>query len=273
MIGYDEHRRFAGKALEDAPDQTVDVLERPVRLRRAGTVEVLEAVDAEEVHEQQIGRVTMHDVRGEASHHRVLHEALRELRPLALTIHGVAKRGELLPHHARRLRLEHALILEERQIEVERAGVARRRPVDGGRAHSCCVGTVVYGRRAQQIGRVVDGIAGEIFRRARPAVQDVIGDDAVDTRAHPGHEARVRGPRRAREHGLHAGGDGAPLGEAAQRGQTRLWITPVEGREPVDADHDDAVLRHGLSLEGHGTRVLVCGADVHGSSVRVPARW
>jgi len=39
--------------------------------------------------------------------------------------------------------------------------------------------TVVDGLRAQERGRVVDGIAGQIFRLPRGAVQDVVGDDAV----------------------------------------------------------------------------------------------
>ncbi len=111
------------------------------------------------------------------------------------------------------------------------------------------MGAVVDRLRAQQGGRVVDRVAGEVLRRPRVTVQDVVGDDAVGTRAHAGHQANVSRPGRAREHGLHAGGHHAPRGEPAEGGEAGLRVAPVEGGEAIDAD-DDRALLHGA----HGTR-------------------
>ena len=109
-------------------------------------------------------------VGGHAADHLVLEEALRQERPLALPVHRVAERGQLFPHRPRGLSLEHALVLEEGQVEVERGRVAGGRPVHRRGAQARGVGEIVDGRRAQQRGRVVDGIAGEVL--GSPACRD-----------------------------------------------------------------------------------------------------
>ena len=169
VVGDHEHR---GVALErpgrqrgqDAAHAVVDVLESPVRLRRAGAVQMLEAVGAEEMHEEQVGRMPVQHVGRDVGHHVVTEEALGELGPLAQSIDRQAERSELAPHSRMRGALEDALILEERQVEVEAGSPAGAGPVDRGGAPAGGMSDVVHGRRPQQPIRVVDGIAGEVLR-------------------------------------------------------------------------------------------------------------
>ena len=184
-------------------------------------------------------------VRRDVGHHVVPEKAFRELRPLAEAIDRKAESPELAPDVRMGRALENPLIFEERQVEVEAGGATGARPVDGGRAPAGGVGDVVDRRRPQQPIRVVDGIAGEILRASRLTIQDVVGHDAVAIGAHPRHHARVSGPRGAREHALHAPRHDAPLGQATQRRHAHARVGPVEGREPVEADQDDA---------GHGPK-------------------
>ena len=104
---------------------------------------------------------------------------------------------------------------------------------------------VVDGRRAQESGRVVDRIAGQVLRLERLTVQDVVGDDAVHAWAHTGHQAHVSRPRGAREHALHAGSQHAALREPTQHRSADGGVPPVEGSEAIDADDDDARWFHG----------------------------
>src|SRR5206468_5664294 len=102
MIGHDEERgliveRARRETAEEAPQQPIDVLDRPERLRRAWTVQVLEAVGAEKVHQQHVRRMSANHVRREIRHHRVLEKSFRKLRPSALALDRVAECGELLP--------------------------------------------------------------------------------------------------------------------------------------------------------------------------------
>ena len=220
MIRHHEDRGAVGdgggQRTEKPSDEAVDVLDRPVRLRRARPVQVLEAIDTQEMNQHEPGLVASRDVSGDAADHLVLVESLGQLGPFPLTMHRVTERSQLLPHGARGVSLEHALVLEERQVEIERRGMSRGRPVDGRRAHSGLMRAVVDGRGSQQSGRVVDGIAGEVLGASSASVQDVVGDDAMDAGAHARHQAHVRGPRRGRKHGLHAVGHHAKLGEPAE---------------------------------------------------------
>ena len=225
MVRDDEHARLirdrSGQRGEEAADETIDVLERPVGLRRARPVEVLEAIDAAEVDEEQVGLVPPRHVRRDAADHLVLVKALGKLGPLALPVQRVAGRAQLFPHAPRSLRLEHALVLEERQIEVERGRVACGGPVNGRRPKAGSVSQVVDGRRAQESGRVVDGIARQVLRLERAAVQDVVGDHAKCERPAARHQAHVGRLRGAREHGLHAGSQHTALREPTEHRQAR----------------------------------------------------
>ena len=255
MVRDDEERgalrQLAGRqGREELPEEPVHVVDRPVRLRRARAVQVLEAVDAEEVQEHQPRLVATPDVRRELGHHRVLQEALGQLRPLALAVERIPERRELGPDGARGLGLEHALVLEERQVEVEPARLARGWPVDRRGPEAGRVRDVVDRRGAQEVGRVVDGVAGEVFARAGAAVEDAVADDAVAVGRHAGDEAHVGRPGRAREHGLHPGGDDAPLREGAEPGHARRGIPEVEGGQAVDADDDRPRRAHAESSRG-----------------------
>ena len=85
---------------------------------------MLEAIGAEEVHHEQIGGVAVQGVRGDVGHHVVAEKALRELRPLAQPVERKAESPELAPDIRMRHALEDALVLEERQLEVEAGGPA-----------------------------------------------------------------------------------------------------------------------------------------------------
>src|SRR5439155_24687735 len=135
MVGDHEHRSVSlegsgGERSQYAAHAMVHVLESPVRLRGPRTVEVLEAIGAEEVHEKQVGGVAVQHVGRHVSHHVVPEKALRELRPLAQSVDRKAERTELAPDVRMGRALEDALILEERQVEVEAGGPAGAGPVD-----------------------------------------------------------------------------------------------------------------------------------------------
>ena len=233
----------ARERCEEAPDPVVHVLDGPVGLGRARPVEVLEAVRRQEVDEEQVRRVAREDVHRHVRHHRVLHEPLRELRPFPLAVHGKAERAELGPDVGRGLGLEHALVLEERKVPVERRRMARGGPVDRGGLETGIVRPIADRGHAQERRRVVDRIAGQVLHPARLPVQDVVAGHAVSLGADAGDEAHVGRPRRRWEHRLHPGRDDPALREPAKIGDPRARIPPVESREPVDADHDG--LRHG----------------------------
>jgi hypothetical protein len=154
VVRDDEHHGVAvERALEgceEAPDPIVHVLDGPVGLGRARAVEVLEAVRRQEVDEEQVRRVAREDVHRHIRHHRVLHEPLRELRPFPLTVHRKAERAELGPDVGRGLGLEHALILEEWQIPVERRRVAGSGPVDRGSLETGIVRAIANRGHAQE---------------------------------------------------------------------------------------------------------------------------
>ena len=235
---------------DESLDEPVHVVDRPVGLRRARPVEVLEAVHAQEVDEQEPRCPAVPDVAREVGHHGVLQESFRQLRPLALAVERVAERRELGPDRARGLGLEHALVLEERQVEMERGRVARRGPVDRRGREPRGVGVVVDRGRAQEVRRVVNGIAREVLGRPRPSVEDAVADHAVPVRRHPRDEARVRRPGRAGEHGLHACGDDPALREGAEPRHPRRGVGPVERRQPVDADDDRLPRDHATTPRG-----------------------
>jgi len=197
------------------------------------------AVGAQEVDHEHVRRVAVRGVDGDVGHHRVLHEALGEQSPLALALEREAGRFQLVPDRADRVGLEHALILEEGQVEGERGRVARGRPIDGGDTPAGGGRAIVQGGGRQQRARVVDRIAGEVLGAACRPVQHVVADDAVTRRSHAGYQAHVRGPRRAREDRRHAVGDGAALGERPESRRSHVRIAPVEVGEAVDRDQED----------------------------------
>src|SRR5437879_3096937 len=100
-------------------------------------MEVLKAIGAEKVHEEQIGRVPVQHVGRDVGDHVVPEKALRELRPLAQSIDRKAERAELAPHLRIRGALEDTLVLEERQIEVETGGPADRKSTRLNSSHRC----------------------------------------------------------------------------------------------------------------------------------------
>src|SRR3989441_972194 len=233
------HAHATPRCREQPSDARVDVLDGPVRLGCPRPEEVLVAVGAEEVDHQHVRRVAMDGVGRDLGDHRVLHEASRQVRPVALTVHREAGGFQLVPDRARRLGLEHALVLEEGQVERERRRATDRKPVDGGDSQARGRRAVVHGRRSEDRARVVDRVAGEVFRAAGRAVEDVIRDHPVARGLHSGDEAHMRRPRRAREDGRHAVGDRAALGERAQRRRLHVRVAPVEIGEPVDRDQED----------------------------------
>ena len=189
--------------LPDEADLGIGGFNSGVGLGSAGTAEMLDMVDIDEVKERELGAVLLDDHVEDVGAHFIGDDAGVAGFVLRFAIRPDVLVGGFIEEFGRGVFVKDGVGGNIGNAPVERFGVARGGPANAGGAESGGFGEVVDGGDFDDLVLVVDGIGDEGDAFVGGTVVVVVAEDAVLFGIDAGDEGNVVGPRDSGGGGFH----------------------------------------------------------------------